>query len=108
MTYLLNLLIALDQFGNALLGGNPDASISGRVGFHAVHHTSRYWLRLERLINWTFHPLDGPSHCYDAMLRDDEDYHPAGPLVRTILGGGALLLCPLLALLVRFLALFLR
>jgi hypothetical protein len=32
ITYLFNLLIAVDQFFNALLGGNPDETISSRVG----------------------------------------------------------------------------
>ena len=31
-SYHWNLLIALDQVGNALCGGNPDQTISGRLG----------------------------------------------------------------------------
>lgn len=31
MTYLLNILIALSQLGNALLGGYPDESMSARA-----------------------------------------------------------------------------
>lgn len=30
--YLVNLLIALDQFGNALFAGDPDKTISSRAG----------------------------------------------------------------------------
>lgn len=30
--YLVNLLIALDQFGNALFAGDPDETISSRAG----------------------------------------------------------------------------
>lgn len=30
--YVWNLLIALDQLGNAIFGGNPDSTISGRIG----------------------------------------------------------------------------
>jgi len=31
-SYLFNLLIAIDQLFNALLGGNPDQTLSGRMG----------------------------------------------------------------------------
>lgn len=30
--YMVNLLIALDQFGNALFAGDPDETISSRAG----------------------------------------------------------------------------
>jgi hypothetical protein len=33
--YTFRVLLAVDQLGNALLGGRPDHTISGRVGYHA-------------------------------------------------------------------------
>lgn len=32
MKYIKNILVALDQLGNALLGGDPDETISSRAG----------------------------------------------------------------------------
>ena len=53
--YLLNILIALDQMGNTLLGGDPDETISSRVG----RRWPGSWVR--RLIDTVF----GPGHCRD-------------------------------------------
>ena len=36
MSYLWNVLIGLDQFGNTLLGGHPDETISSRMGKYVV------------------------------------------------------------------------
>lgn len=62
--YALNLLIALDQLGNVLLGGNnPDETISSAVGRKAM--AGRKWaLRAERIIDWLFERLgEEPGHC---------------------------------------------
>lgn len=32
MNYIINVLVAIDQFFNALLGGDPDMTLSGRFG----------------------------------------------------------------------------
>ena len=77
MPYWLNVLVAIDQLGNAIAGGNPDNTISGRVGFFASDdHPSKiksYWKALERIINFTFEPLQGPNHCYYAWKREPEE-----------------------------------
>lgn len=36
--YIWNILIALDQLGNALAGGDPQETISSRMGKHLVKH----------------------------------------------------------------------
>jgi hypothetical protein len=36
--YLWNVLISLDQFINTLFGGDPDETISSRMGKHLVKH----------------------------------------------------------------------
>lgn len=33
MSYFKNILVSVDQLGNAICGGNPDNTISARVGF---------------------------------------------------------------------------
>ncbi len=62
--YLLNALIALDQFFNVLLGGNnPDETISSAVGRRAVRGV-KWALMAEKVIDALFVALgDGPGHC---------------------------------------------
>ena len=56
MRYIYNILIAIDQLGNALAGGYHDTSISARVGFFAreAKHGRIYWQFLEKVIDFTF------------------------------------------------------
>lgn len=77
MVYWLNVLIAIDQLGNTIAGGNPDNTISARVGFFASnHHQSKiksYWKALERIIDFTFAPLQGPGHCFRAWQGEQDE-----------------------------------
>jgi hypothetical protein len=77
MPYWLNVLIAIDQLGNAIAGGNPDNTISGRVGFFASDlHISKikgYWKGLERIIDFTFEPIQGPGHCFRAWQGEPDE-----------------------------------
>ena len=60
----LAVLIAIDQFGNAVGGGNPDSTISARVD-HFSENTPRekhpskyaYWKTLEWIIDLAFECL---------------------------------------------------
>jgi hypothetical protein len=78
-SYIFRLMIGIDQLGNTLAGGNPDNTISGRVGYFAekAHISVRwYWVILEKIINFTFYPLDGPDHCKQSYNNDElEDYY---------------------------------
>ena len=49
--YVLNVLIALDQYGNALVGGSPDETISSRAG-KAQQEGKRWGCVLCRFLNW--------------------------------------------------------
>lgn len=61
--YLLNIAIALDQGCNALLGGNPDETISSRVGRAAMNDRA-FAAEAEWLVDAMFRLLgDGPGHC---------------------------------------------
>jgi hypothetical protein len=64
--YLFNLLIALDQFGNTLMGGYPDETISSRAGKLAKRNRTAYWLCR------ALHLLD-PNHCRKAIELDEGD-----------------------------------
>lgn len=64
MKYALRFLIAIDQLGNVILGGdNPDETISSAVGRKAIE--GRKWALLaERAIDWLFWRITGArGHC---------------------------------------------
>jgi hypothetical protein len=67
--YFVNLLIAIDQLGNTIIGGDPDETISSRAGKNiTVRARERrggwYWLCR------ALHVLD-PNHCKDAIEHDE-------------------------------------
>lgn len=65
---------AFSQLGNALVGGDADIPISGRVGYFSQKGDA--FLQIcERIIDFTFYPVDGKNHCYKAYREDVlEDY----------------------------------
>ncbi len=69
--YFLNILIAIDQLGNAVLGGDPDETISSRLGRLKLRHGGRIpWSRpLARLIDAMLNKID-PNHTIDAIEHD--------------------------------------
>jgi len=75
MGYLGNFFVAIDQLGNVLAGGNPDNTVSSRVGFY---NSSNYvkgdapwqWKLFEQIIDTTFYPIDGTNHCHEAYYND--------------------------------------
>lgn len=93
MSRITRLLEAGDNFINALFGGNPDSSISARTAFNRQRsHDQTYWIRLARIIDWAFYPIDGHGHCTQAWQNDpSEDYQDANTLDRL---GLALLVYP--------------
>lgn len=102
MSYLGNILIAIDQLGNAIAGGNPDCTISGRIGYYANHAqgiTKWYWRILEYIVNTTFYPLDGPDHCHYAYHNDQgEEYIAPKGFMVFILSLIVMISCLILAL----------
>ena len=75
MGFLTNLFVSIDQLGNVFAGGNPDNTISSRVGFY----TEKYyqpeeiplkWKLFRNIINFTFYPIDGKDHCKEAYYND--------------------------------------
>lgn len=76
--YIKNVLVGIDQLGNALIGGDPDETISSRVGKGQRGDYGRaiwYYTYLPRvLIDIIFYPFDGPNHCQQS-IEDDEGKH---------------------------------
>jgi hypothetical protein len=66
--YILNILIGLDQFVNAILGGLPDHTISGRVGYAAMRG-NKIAILLEKLINLLF--WFDKDHCRRSIEWDE-------------------------------------
>jgi hypothetical protein len=91
MPYWFSVLVAIDQLGNALADGNPDNTISARVGYFASNEYKSkikpYWRTLERIIDFTFEPIQGPCHCRNAWLAEADETDTQGSYIaRVILG----------------------
>jgi len=112
----LAVLIAIDQLGNAIGGGNPDSTISARVG-HFSEITSRkdfpvkygYWKTLEWIIDFSFYPIDGARHCYQAATADIHGRFVRGnDITQFVLSMIIFIVCPLIAIVLWLLSPFFR
>jgi hypothetical protein len=63
---ILQILIALDQLINTILGGMADETISSRA--HRKQHKSRRWKFMRRIIDWIF--FWQKDHCYQSYLAE--------------------------------------
>jgi hypothetical protein len=91
MSWIEGVLIGIDQLGNTIAGGNPDATISARAGYFANINPKRtfiyYWRLMELIINIAFYPLDGANHCLQAYENDRDERHEEGnDIARGVLG----------------------
>lgn len=68
-TWVLNVLIGLDQFANTLIGGAPDETISSRAS-RARTRGARWGRWLCACLDW----LD-PGHCQDAQHTEETGGH---------------------------------
>jgi len=64
--YIWNLLIAIDQLVNTILGGDPDETMSSRMGKHLVKKDSFLCKIICKLLN-----LIDKNHCVDAIEKDE-------------------------------------
>lgn len=71
MSRLWNVFIGFDQTGNAVLGGNPDETLSSRVG-KAAERGSRRAVTIEAVIDLVFAILLGQRHHCAASIERDE------------------------------------
>ena len=70
--YLMNILISIDQLGNSILCGDPDETVSSRIGRIKRKWGGRIprWRVFTRMADWTLERID-PGHSIDA-IEDDE------------------------------------
>lgn len=66
--YFINIVIAIDQLCNAILGGDPDETISSRLGKVVARNAESN--NLAWLICYVLDWID-PGHCRDAIEKDE-------------------------------------
>ena len=68
----LNILISIDQLGNTLLGGDPDETISSRLGKIKRRNGGKIpWFRpISKFIDYGLDIID-PNHSIDAIEEDE-------------------------------------
>ncbi len=81
MNFMPNFFVSIDQLGNVLAVGNPDNTISSRIGYYTEYHYDENsiplkWRLFRSIINSTFFPIDGINHCKEAYHNDSgEDFY---------------------------------
>lgn len=72
--WVVNILIGIDQLGNAIVGGDPDETISSRLGKIKRKHggTIPWSYPLARVIDWGLEKID-PNHTIDSIEEDEGD-----------------------------------
>lgn len=68
MRYFWNILIAVDQLGNTLCGGDPDETVSSRCGKYVRRNSGYFPCQLCKLLN--FFQKD---HCVQSIEEDRGD-----------------------------------
>ena len=109
LSWPVKVLVAIDQLGNAIADGNPDVTISARVGEFArrVDKYQPFWRLLESIINLAFLPVDGPEHCYIAFKNESGEKETEGnDIARAILCIFVLVFCPIIFLILRVAVVF--
>jgi hypothetical protein len=77
-SYFGRVFIAFSQLGNAISGGNPDITISARIG--QKNGSNIYWRVVRKIVDTSFYPIDGDDHCRESYMRDSEEDYTAGPI----------------------------
>lgn len=68
MTYFLHVLIAIDQLGNAMLGGAPDETLSARA-WRSESHGKMLGMAFRPLIDALFCMVES-NHCEKAFIAE--------------------------------------
>ncbi|MBP0725523.1 hypothetical protein J5Y03_10020 [Bacillus sp. RG28] len=63
--YIWNILISIDQFFNTVLGGNPDETMSSRMGKHLAKHDCPFCNIICKFLN-----LFEKDHCVKSIEKD--------------------------------------
>lgn len=66
LKYIKNILVSIDQLVNAILGGDPDETISSRLG---KYRHKKYVYYIYKLVNFLF--FWDNKHCESAIEADE-------------------------------------
>jgi len=76
-SYAYKLVVSFDQLLNTICGGDPDTTLSGRVGYFSKDLKweprsvkTIYWKTIEGIIDWTYDPVQDVPHCLTAYEAD--------------------------------------
>ncbi|MGV3466385.1 MAG: hypothetical protein ACO1OT_13960 [Heyndrickxia sp.] len=64
--YFWNILVSVDQFFNTVFGGDPDETISSRMGKHLAKHDCPFCNLMCKLLN-----LFEKDHCVKSIEKDE-------------------------------------
>jgi len=70
--YFWNLLIAFDQFCNTVLFGDPDETISSRLGKWLDMPKNKWRYKTAALVCWFLRKIDA-NHCRNSVEKDEGD-----------------------------------
>jgi len=68
--YFWNVLIGIDQLANAILFGDPDETISSRLGKWLELPKTTWRFEIARIVCWFLRKLD-KNHCRNAIEKDE-------------------------------------
>lgn len=68
--YFFNILIGLDQLANSMLGGNPDVTISGRMGYAIKNGKCKLCTPFCKVLDFVFRQK---KHCESAIELDENN-----------------------------------
>ena len=66
--YIWNVLISIDQLANTVLGGDPDMTLSGRMGRDIKNKRCRLCLA----VCWLLNKID-PNHCQKQEVTESDE-----------------------------------
>jgi len=79
LKYISNVLIGVDQLVNTILFGWPDETLSARCGRLGHRYPYKFW---KVIIDFIFHPFQGPNHCVNANIKELARYQSPPPSER--------------------------
>lgn len=106
--YILTILVALDQLGNAIAGGNEDSTISARLGYLYLYRRQQWTTVLMKIVDFTFYSVDGKDHCLQAYVKDNESNIRGNNLALAILSILIIAFCVVIFIPVQLVALYLN
>lgn len=114
--HLFRVLYHIDLLLNVLTGGNPQVTVSGRVGYYNLKQFKYkfkplkwYWSLMRRIIDSTFEPVDGEQHCFNAYemhIKEFKEDYGGREACKIIFDKGSVVFLSLLLILTSIACLF--